>query len=147
MNQTERESETDRAVQILREERARINNAYYRRMGMRRTQRLELGPFLRRMATHPERIPEGRFYGFSLDLNLWHLFDHIRLYNRNGRPFAAISHPYTRLDHDTLKELLNWAANVGLQLCVDADSEYYPGVTVRIILYREGEDFPATDLV
>lgn len=45
-----------------------------------------------------------------------------------------------------MKALLDWAFEVGLKVCVDAGSEYYPGVTLRLVLYAEGEDFPATDL-
>ena len=105
---------------------------------MRRTDR-ELESFLRSLAAHPERIPDEGSYGLDPDI---YLFDHSRLYNRDGRPYAAIFHPYSRLDRDTLKVLLDWTLDVGLAMCVDADSEYYPGVTLRIVLHREGTAFP-----
>jgi hypothetical protein len=136
----------DKALEALANERARINSTRYREAGMHRSQRVELGSFLRRLASRPERIPDGRFYGLQLDPNVSHLFDHIRLYNRNGKPYAAIFHPYSGLDRDGMKALVDWAFDVGLQVCVDADSEYYPGVTMRLVLYREKDEFPETDL-
>jgi len=131
-------------VQVLANQRARINAARYREGRMTRSHRT-LGPFLHRLASHPERIRGGRIWELEVIEDVTDLFDHIRLYNRDGRPYAAIFHPYTRLDLVRMKALVNWASEVGLQLCVDADSEYYPGVTLRLVLYREGEEFPPTD--
>ncbi len=130
--------------QAFADERSRINGAKFRALGLRLTTDT-LGYFLRRMATHPERIAEGSHHGMS-NPPIGELIDHIRLYTRNGKPYVAILHPYTRLSHDLLTALVHWTEDVGLEALVDADSEYYPGVTLRIALYRPGTQFPAADL-
>lgn len=135
----------DKAVRGLAEERSRINSECYRAAGMRRSH-ADLARFLRRLAKRPGQIRDGRFYGMDLDVEIRNLFDHIRLYNRHGRPYAAIFHPYSRLDRESMEALTHWAWEAGLNVSVDADSEYYPGVTLRLVLYREDEEFPATDL-
>src|SRR5215475_115329 len=88
-------SDCDRAVQVLANERSRINTDCYRQAGMQRSHRA-VDSFLRRLATHPERLRRGNYHGLDLKSEIEHLFDHIRLYNRNGRPYAAIFHPYSR---------------------------------------------------
>jgi hypothetical protein len=136
----------DDAHQAIANERSRINTEVFRTWGLRRSRR-DLGSFLRGLAVHPERISSGNFHGMSMDLPIKDLVDHIRLYTKNRKPYAAIFHPYSRLCDDTLKALAVWTGEVGLSVCVDADSEYYPGVTLRIVLYRKGFKFPETDLV
>lgn len=135
----------DDIVRPLAEERARINSKQYGSAGMRRTH-IDLAKFLRGLATRPERLRDGNYYGLRLDATVRQFFDHMRLYNCGRKPAAAIFHPYSRLDRESMKALTDWANDVGLELCVDADSEYYPGVTLRLVLYREGEEFPLTDL-
>jgi hypothetical protein len=132
------------AFQTIADARSGASGRRFRAERMRRANR-SLGDFLRRMATYPDRIRAGTFYGMK-EPPTSHLFDHIRLYNRNGSPFAAIFHPYARLDLAELRALTEWAAAVGLNLIIDADSEYYPGVTLRIVLCREGSEFPGEDL-
>ena len=101
---------------------------------------------LRRLALRSERLVDGRFHRMPFDIPIRDLIDHIRLYARNGKPHVAIFHPYTRLSHDLLTTLTRWSADVGLEALVDADSEYYPGVTLRVALYRPGTQFPAANL-
>jgi hypothetical protein len=133
------------ADQAIADERARINGAQFRAFGLRRTIDTSLGYFLRRMATHPERIADGNFHDMAKP-PIVDLIDHIRLYTRNRKPYVAIFHPYTRLSHELLTALVHWTTEVGLEALVDADSEYYPGVTLRIALYRPGTQFPSADL-
>lgn len=123
-----------------------MNSARYGAAGMTRSH-INLARFLRDIAKHPERLRDGNYHGLSLDWRIRQFFDHMRLYNCGGKPVAAIFHPYSRLDRESMKALTDWAIEVGLELCVDADSEYYPGVTLRLVLYREGTRFPSTDLV
>jgi hypothetical protein len=130
----------------LADERSRINSDRFRAFGLKRSRR-ELGDFLRRLALYPERIPRGNFYNMPNSLPIRRLVDHIRLYTLDSKPYAAIFHPYTRLDSEVLKALMQWTAEVGMDVCVDAGSEYYPGVTLRVVLYRQGTKFPETDLV
>jgi hypothetical protein len=74
------------------------------------------------------------------------LIDHARFYTKDGKPYAVIFHPYTRLNLELTKAVVEWADRVGLDFSIDADSEYYPGVTLRIVLHRKGTTFPRTDL-
>ncbi|PWT72779.1 MAG: hypothetical protein C5B60_09165 [Chloroflexi bacterium] len=138
----------DRATRELAEQRARTNAACYREAGMRLVLPENLGRFFRGLAARPERIVAGPMstWGIEVDPNVRAVFDHIRCYNRNGRPFAVIFHPYTRLNLAIMKALVDWTSDVGVNLLVDADSEHFPGVSLRVVLYREGETFPKTDL-
>ena len=133
--------------QILADERSRSNSSRFRAMGLRCSTRYDVGDFLRRMTVHPERIAKGNHYGMPSLIPIRELIDHPRLYIRDRKPYAVILHTYARLHSDRLKALLDWTAEVGLDVCVDADSEYYPGVTLRIVLYRQGSEFPGADLV
>jgi hypothetical protein len=132
------------AFQAVADARSGASGKRFRAEGMRRANR-SLRDFLKRIAAHPDRIREGNFYGMK-EPPVSHLFDHMRLYNKHGLPFAAIFHPYARLDRSELQTLTEWAVTVGLNIIIDADSEYYPGVTLRIVLCREGSEFPGEDL-
>ena len=135
-----------RPEEAIAEERSRINSARFRAFGLGRTYRWELGTFLRRLALFPDKIPRGSHYGMPPDAPIMDIIDHVRLYNRNRKPYAAILHPYTRINTRLLKGIAAWTEDVGLDVCIDADSEYYPGVTLRVIFYRAGTEFPETNL-
>jgi len=137
----------DRAMRVLAHERSRTNAECYRLQGMRRSHSGDLYRFLKSLAEHPEKIRRGRFYGVDLEPPVRDVFDHIRLYTLGRRPYAVILHPYARLDLEAMQALVKWAEEVGVGMVVDADSEYYPGVTLRIAIYRRGTGFPVTDMV
>jgi len=139
------------AHQEIADQRSRSNAACFKRAGMRLSGTSDAGKFLRQIALHPERVDDAEIlhgipepiYGLP---DYARLADHPRLYTRDGAPFAIIFHPYARLNLARMQMLVKWCTEIGVALQVDADSEYYPGVALRVILYREGLDFPKTDL-
>ena len=135
----------DKMSQALADERSRINAERFHAFGLKRSETGELGQFLRRMAAFPEQIPKGNYYGMK-EPPISALIDHFRLYTKNRKPYAAIFHPYTRINGDLFSALSFWTRQVGLDVEIDADSEYYPGVTLRVILLRQGAEFPQTNL-
>jgi len=132
-----RPGELDEPFQTLAVERSRANSAAFEDAGLKLSRRTDLLPFLRALAAHPKRIDA---------LGPHDAFDHMRLYTRDGQPYAAVFHPYRRLYGKTLRALMEWASDAGLEVGIDADSEYYPGVTLRVALYRIGTEFPVADV-
>ena len=59
--------------------------------------------------------------------------DHCSLWNRNGKPWAYISHPYV-LETDDLREIVKRCDDGNLNAQVRADASwYFPGKTVAVI--------------
>ena len=140
----------ERDAQSLANRRSRANAARYRSLGLHLRIPADPGPFWRKLAARPERIGEGDFmYGLPTRIPFRDLLDHPRFYYRGRQPFAAIFHPYPRLTGKLLKALADWTTDVGINVSVDADSEYYPGVTLRVVFWRHdalASDFPGANL-
>jgi hypothetical protein len=66
------------------------------------------------------------------------LWEHPQCFNRGGKPSFLALHPYHRLTSDELAKIIDWCKQVGLEFQIDADSDYFPGVTLRVCLYAPG---------
>ena len=68
--------------------------------------------------------------------------DHVRMYNKNGKPHMIVFHPY-HLSADTMSKLFRLGEEWGIEVLVDGASDYFPGRSVRVMLRPiEKKEYP-----
>jgi hypothetical protein len=92
--------------------------------------------FLKRLCSKPEA--EDDWDETRCPKALESIWDHPMCFNQHGEPSYLALHPYHRLTSNELAKIIEWCKQVGLEFQIDADSEYFPGVTLRFCLYALG---------
>ena len=66
-------------------------------------------------------------------------FDHTSQWNKDGRPFAIVTQPYSISDA-TLRDWMRLCQELGLTFRMDAwNSWHYPAHTILVMFTRKGE--------
>ena len=91
--------------------------------------------FLRRLCTKPGAVA----WDDTEPDPLRPIWDHPFCFNHMGKPAFLVLHPYHRPTMAELEQVIDWCRVVGLSFQVDADSEYFPGITLRVCIYAEGK--------